>query len=96
MTGGWRTSPLPPGWKRLRLAVLERDGHRCTWTENGIRCTETEHLECDHIGDRDDHSIDNLRTLCSGHHARRTGHQAYAASNQALRRRPSRRHPGLL
>lgn len=96
MSGGYRTSPLPTGWKRLRQQVLNRDQHRCTWTENDQRCTETTSLEVDHICDRDDHHLDNLRTLCAWHHAKRTGHQAYAASNQALRRRPQRRHPGLI
>lgn len=96
MPDRWRKSPLPPGWKQTRTLVLTRDGHQCTWTEDGQRCPITTTLEVDHIGDPDDHTLANLRTLCGPHHHRRTGYQAYAASNQALRRRPARRHPGLL
>lgn len=27
----WRREPLPRDWGARRRAVLERDGHRCTW-----------------------------------------------------------------
>lgn len=90
-----RTAPLPRGWKATRQAVLQRDGYRCVWQDDHGRCTETTQLEVDHIDDPDDHSLDNLRTLCTWHHARRSSAQANAA--RAARRAPTKRtHPGLV
>lgn len=95
MPGTRRTRPLPPNWRTLRNATIERDGHQCTWTEpDGSRCPETHHLEVDHIGDPDDHTA--LRTLCTWHHAKRTAAQAVAARLRNPRRRPTPRHPGLI
>jgi hypothetical protein len=94
-----RTSPLPPGWQtRIRPPVLERDGHRCTWIEeDGTRCTATDALEVDHIGDPNDHTPGNLRTLCRYHHRKRTALQARSARGEAPpRRRPPEAHPGLI
>lgn len=97
MPGSYRTSPLPANWTQLKRATHKRDGYQCTWIEHdGSRCTVTTDLECDHIGDRDDHSIDNLRTLCTWHHAKRTAAQAVAARLRHTRARPPRRHPGLI
>ncbi|MDE0479226.1 MAG: HNH endonuclease signature motif containing protein [Gammaproteobacteria bacterium] len=46
-------------WRRLRLAVFDRDGWRCQLCGNAGR------LECDHRdGNPDNHEMDNLRTLC--------------------------------
>ena len=96
----WRTTPRPTGWKKTRQRILERDGHRCTWDNAGHRCTERA-TDVDHIGAPDDHSDDNLRSLCGPHHDHRTAHQAAAASRTARASRPGRlrapeRHPGLL
>ncbi|MFO0774968.1 MAG: HNH endonuclease signature motif containing protein [Nitrospiraceae bacterium] len=61
----------------VRVAVLERDGHRCThvgcgW-HRGIatrddprKMLELHHIE--HHSDGGDNSIDNLTTLCNVHH----------------------------
>lgn len=93
-----RTTPLPPGWQtRIRPPILERDGHRCTWTEHdGERCTERA-TDVDHIGDPTDHSPENLRSLCGYHHRKRTAIQANAAKGPPpSRRRPPEAHPGLI
>jgi len=94
--GAWRTTPRPRGWKTLRAQTLARDAHQCTWIEDGERCTN-EGTDADHIGAPDDHSLDNLRTLCGGHHRKRTALQARAARGPLpSRQRPTTPHPGLL
>lgn len=96
MPDGRRASPRPGNWKTIRAQVLRRDGHQCTWTEpDGTRCQATTALECDHIGDRDNHNLDNLRTLCSWHHGKRTAAQALAARIAKHPKRTPRRPPGL-
>lgn len=95
----WRTIPLPKGWRRIRQQVLDRDGHQCTVVVNGVRCPETTDLEVDHLGNPDDHDLDNLATKCHSHHASKTGHQAAAARwsrVRAMRERTQRPHPGLI
>lgn len=97
MTAAWsnsnRRAELPPNWSSIRRRILDRDGHRCTWTEHGHRCTETTRLEVDHAGDPNDHTDDNLRTLCHPHHSRHTA--AQSAAGRTPTRRPPERHPGL-
>ncbi|MGV9263144.1 HNH endonuclease [Kitasatospora sp. NPDC003701] len=86
---GWRVSPLPPDWKRLRLAALRRDDFRCTWLRQDTeqRCSERKRLEVDHAGDRDDHALANLRTLCRYHHAKLTHAQSMSARTFAVKQR---------
>lgn len=92
----WRTTPRPRGWKTLRAQVLARDAHQCTWIEDGERCTN-EGTDADHIGDPDDHSPGNLRTLCGPHHRKRTAIQARASRGPLpSRQRPTVPHPGLI
>lgn len=60
-------------WKRLREQALQRDGHRCTAVDDGVRCIEPG-VVVDHKHERRDggaDTIDNLRTLCRRHDARR-------------------------
>ncbi|RDG37949.1 HNH endonuclease [Streptomyces corynorhini] len=91
-----RTAPRPTGWKTIRAEVLARDGHQCTWIEDGERCAE-EGTDADHIGAPDDHSTGNLRTLCGYHHRKRTALQANQARGPLpSRQRPAPRHPGLI
>lgn len=92
----WRSAPRPRGWKALRSQALARDAHQCTWIEDGERCT-SEGTDADHIGDPEDHSLDNLRTLCGHHHRKRTAIQARAARGPLpSKQRPIKPHPGLL
>ena len=80
----------------VRRKLVERDGERCTWTdEHGRRCSATHFLQVDHIephclgGQRD---LSNLRLLCSAHNAlearRRLGPAARA--REARERSPGR------
>jgi hypothetical protein len=93
----WRTTPLPPGWERLRKTVLERDGWRCTWDEHGARCEERA-TDVDHIGNNTNHTLENLRSLCSAHHRSRTASQGGRAANEKRKQmmRRTRRHPGAI
>ncbi|MCY0933643.1 hypothetical protein [Streptomyces sp. H34-S4] len=55
----------------------------------------------DHIEPGDDHSLSNLRSLCSWHHKQkssREGAAAYAAKRRAIQKkfRRTEQHPGLL
>ncbi len=87
-----RRETLPPDWPARRAKTFARDGYQCIHvrSDNGLRCTETTNLECDHIGDRGDHSLDNLRTLCRYHHAKRSGGQGGAAAAARKRKKFSR------
>jgi 5-methylcytosine-specific restriction protein A len=77
--GSERNRSLPADWPERRLRVLRRDGYRCQ--ECGAPATEV-----DHVGSPYDHSMSNLRALCSDCHRKRTAAQGVAAR---LRRKPS-------
>jgi len=98
--GSTRKVTLPPDWDKRRDLVFLRDGNRCVIIKaDGRRCWDREFLECDHIGDREDHSLANLRTICKWHHARRSASQGGTASAQRKRpmlKRPPEVHPGLI
>lgn len=100
MSGRWvgsrRKQALPRGWPRLRRRVLERDGHACTWRENGVRCGALA-TEVDHITPGHNHGMGNLRALCRAHHAVKSSREGVAAlaRRAALRRRPPEHHPGM-
>lgn len=90
-----RTSPLPRDWKRIRAAVLERDGWRCTEVrgDTGRRC-DARATDVDHMGDPDDHRLCMLRSLCAHHHRRVTGRQGGGAVRKRAKVETPR-HPGL-
>lgn len=108
---GWDNRPstrretLPPDWEKRRKAQLKRDGKRCQWgslEEDRAVYGMCDRLarEVDHCGDSQDH--DNLRSLCTPHHAKRSARQGAAKSAEvrkarvAARKTSSDRHPGLL
>ena len=98
MPGNWagstRRASLPANWATvIRPAVLARDKGRCRWIENNRRCP-CPATDVDHIADRHDHSLGNLRSLCSEHHNRRSSAQGNAAK-KARRDRNIERHPAL-
>lgn len=97
-TGGRRD--LPSNWNKIREEVFKRDGYQCTQAlpKTGKRCPRGRsggyRIECDHIGDKHDHSLANLTTLCQHHHEQRTAAQGVAAREQKKApKRPEERHP---
>lgn len=77
------------------------DGFQCTALDanTGERCPAPAE-ECDHIGDRDDHRLKMLRSLCTYHHGKKSGGQGAAARAKAIaqnrnRFRRTETHPGL-
>ncbi|WJN62543.1 HNH endonuclease [Streptomyces phage phiScoe1] len=99
--GSDRRSRLPADWPKIRLRVLRRDAGQCTaLNQAGERCGEVA-TDVDHIRPGDDHSMENLRSLCSWHHRKKSGAEgaaAKAARRRAMAKRFDRReqHPGLL
>lgn len=102
---GWSSSnrrqELPPDWDAIRRKRFRDDDYRCRW-ENvyGERCNGPAE-ECDHIVPGNDHSQDNLQSLCSFHHGQKSGAEGAAArsaiwrkNNQKFRRTED--HPGAL
>jgi len=100
--GSDRRSRLPANWPAIRVEILKRDGHRCTWLfRPGQRCPKRIDLQVDHIIPNDDHSPSNLRTLCETHHnwkSAREGVAAKAAKKATIdsKFRRQEAHPGLL
>jgi 5-methylcytosine-specific restriction endonuclease McrA len=58
------TSRWCKGWDRIRLAVLERDGYRCTLNYSGCqgRATHVDHVLPRRFGGGDE--LANLRAAC--------------------------------
>jgi 5-methylcytosine-specific restriction endonuclease McrA len=98
--GSTRRATLPREFFRNRARALRRDGYRCQLRYPDI-CTGVAN-QGDHIGDRLDHRVENLRAACPECHQHRSsqqGGQAYAEAAQRrvrARRRPPERHPGAL
>ncbi|PZG20612.1 HNH endonuclease [Nonomuraea aridisoli] len=96
--GSTRRHTLPPNWPDIRRAVLRRDGYQCTHirADTGNRCGERA-TDVDHLGDRDDHRLQNLAAKCAGHHRRKSSRQGAEAANarRIPRNRPPDPHPGL-
>jgi 5-methylcytosine-specific restriction endonuclease McrA len=61
----------PPGWPKLRAAVLERDGRRCQLEYAGCRgeATTADHIVPRRFGGRD--TLANLRAACGPCNSRR-------------------------
>lgn len=100
--GSDRRSLLPPNWAKLRQHRFRIDGYRCTGRDanTGQRCTGPAE-ECDHIGDREDHRLEMLRSLCGWHHGQKSGAEGARAvakkrASVAKRFRREEVHPGLL
>lgn len=89
-----RRKSLPKNWRTIRAAVLDRDLWVCQLRDDG--CTVLAE-EVDHVGDRADHSLGNLRAVCSWCHKRRTAAQGNAARARKYgqNKRPPETHPGL-
>jgi 5-methylcytosine-specific restriction protein A len=57
-------------WREFRVLILERDGYRCRWIVDGVRCVRRAST-VDHIVARRDGGADldpsNCRSLCRQH-----------------------------
>lgn len=100
---GWTGRDLPSNWASIREQVFKRDGYRCRWIlPSGKRCPRGRAtgwaLECDHKGDRNDHRLEALQTLCEKHHRDKTSKEGIAAREAKRKKRPRRveRRPGEL
>lgn len=95
---GWETSNrsfrLPWDWKFRRAKVLARDYRLCKI--RGIGCL-IRASEVDHIIHGDDHSLENLRAVCTVCHKRKTSKEAWQGrmKRRQLRKRPLEQHPSL-
>lgn len=93
-----RKSRLPSNWLALRRTVLERCGGRCeVLKKDGSRCWDKA-TEVDHIQRGDDHSLVNLRGICSWHHARKSAQEGVEARRErnAILYRAPEKHPGII
>ncbi|MGC5246426.1 HNH endonuclease [Gordonia sp. DT219] len=84
-------------WRKVRAAVIRRDGNRCTQCGADGRRVR---LDVDHIvnvkrGGTDD--LENLRALCRTCHQAKTQSEARAgiAAKRSRLRLPDEPHPGL-
>ena len=100
MSGQWKNSrrrdELPPDWDAIRKRIFRRDGGRCTEIiRDGLRCPNVA-TDCDHVGDKNDHSDANLTSLCPGHHKAKSSYQGVQARQRRreARFRPPEIHPG--
>lgn len=95
MSGGWqdsnRVKRLPPGWKKIRARILERDP---TCKICGVRPSRF----CDHIEAKvDDHSEAGLQGVCGPCHDQKSSREGNEAQQKNPRpgiRRPPEQHPG--
>jgi 5-methylcytosine-specific restriction protein A len=98
--GSTRRETLGRDFFRNRARALRRDGYTCQLRYPGI-CTGTAN-QGDHIGDRLDHSLENLRSACPECHQHRSSQQGGQAigkklqARAAARKRPAEPHPGQL
>lgn len=93
--GSTRRVSLPPHWSTLRRAILNRDGHRCTWVDHtGARCPNPAN-QVDHIQRGGGDQPTNLASLCQPHHARKSSAEGNAARQRPTAAREQERHPGL-
>ena len=92
-----RKATLPADWEQRRATRLRRDRHRCQHIryDTGKRCGDRAN-QVDHIGDRNDHSLENLQSLCEYHHMQKTGSQGGTAAARARAQRQKQKHPGIV
>lgn len=97
-----RSKRLPSDWTKRRKVVLRRDGYQCTvMVSENERCP-TYADEVDHVVRGDNHSYDNLASICKYHHGLKTQVEAKEAAKvareefKAQHGRPTVPHPGLV
>jgi 5-methylcytosine-specific restriction enzyme A len=92
-----RKATLPKNWGAIRAAVKRRAGGRCEAKQHQPTCDGIG-TECDHIDDRNNHSMANLQWLSHACHQAKTLHQAKQAKSLRSTKRPKspKPHPGEL
>lgn len=84
----WSTSRrkerLPDDWKKIRLEVFKVKGRRCLVVDEQGQCSRTA-TDIDHIVAGDDHSIENLRPICSEHHRTKSSQEGWEALRKKKR-----------
>lgn len=94
--GSTRREDLPRDWPKRRALVIERDHGLCQWVmSHGSICAEDGN-QVDHIGDRNDHRLENLQLLCEWHHLRKSSREGNQSGPRFTARHPGEPHPGLL
>jgi 5-methylcytosine-specific restriction endonuclease McrA len=92
-----RGRQMPPGWPKLRRAILERDGGRCQIGSRrcvGVAST-VDHIKPAWQGGSDHPS--NLQAACGPCHRSKTASDARSVGDtKARRRRPPEKHPGII
>lgn len=94
MSGRWqgsdRAKRLPPGWKRIRARILQRDPI-C------VLCGVRPSSRADHIKPKtDDHRPSQLQGVCKECHDQKSSAEGNAAQRPTPgRKRPPEQHPGL-
>ena len=93
--GGQSPVKLPRNWHRLCRKVLRRCGNRCEWERRdvGVRCGLAATTVV-HAGPTDDHSLGNLRGLCTWHAAQKAAQEWHASQFIAIKVRPMRHDDG--
>lgn len=96
-----RRTELPPNWPLLRRRVLVRDRHRCTWRNDDGQACGAPATDVDHVRRGGDHSMENLRSLCTTHHRIKSSGEGWAERNRLIqansrRFRRTEGHPGIL
>ena len=95
----------PPGWGKIRQAVIQRAMGQCEYTPpasaspgNPQRCgfpgTDVDHIVNLAQGGTDD--LNNLQLLCQWHHKQKTQLEAQANRKRRTERIPKEKHPGIL
>lgn len=83
-----------PAYQRNRQLALRRAGGRCELPgDSGRPCGSRDRVQVDHIvpvSQNGTHHLDNLRVLCSRHHAEKTAQEGkgYRRNNGRSRRPP--------
>lgn len=86
--------PRPPGWKQLRLAVLDRDNHICKWC--GSAADQVDHVVP--VAEAGSDDMSNLAAACAPCNIHRGAVKGGRAAQRIMprQRRRSERHSGLL
>jgi hypothetical protein len=94
---GKRRTELPPDWAKRREAVKRRAKGRCEAEQHEPQCDGVGR-ECDHIGDKLNHSLSNLQWLSTPCHLAKTKRQAAEASQarRAALKLPREAHPSRI